>query len=228
MTCYEIILFYCRLKGHFMKSGQVAKRILQEVGLWNDKNPKPQNRMSGRLSGGMRRRLSIAIAMTGNPKVVFFDEPTTGLDVAIRRDIWDLILKIQKNRCIILTTHSMEEADVLCDRVGIMKEGNLIALGTCQRVRNVYSPGYYLKIASEKKEEVASFIHSLLGDDVEVTVERDLSCALIPTDKVVLSDVFESILNNKKELEIEDFEIQQKGLEDAFISIIKNDKTSEL
>ncbi|EKE38468.1 hypothetical protein ENUP19_0013G0012 [Entamoeba nuttalli] len=227
LTTYEIILFYCRLKGHFLKSKSVAKHILEDVGLWSDKDPKPQNRRSSQLSGGMRRRLSIAIAMTGNPKVIFLDEPTTGLDVAIRRDVWDLILKIQRNRCIIITTHSMEEADVLCDRVGIMSDGDLIALGTCQRIRNHYAPGYYIKIASEERIEVTNFLKQLLGEDVEVQEERGILTAMIPIDKKRLSNIFSEVLEHKEELKIEDWEIQQKGLEDAFIEIIEADRSSK-
>ncbi|EDR22772.1 Daunorubicin resistance ATP-binding protein drrA, putative [Entamoeba dispar SAW760] len=175
----------------------------------------------------MRRRLSIAIAMTGNPKVIFLDEPTTGLDVAIRRDVWDLILKIQKNRCIIITTHSMEEADVLCDRVGIMSDGDLIALGTCQRIRNHYAPGYYIKIASEERVQVINFLKQLLGEDVEVKEERGILTAMIPIDKKRLSNIFSEILEHKEALKIEDWEIQQKGLEDAFIEIIEADRSSK-
>ena len=226
LTTYEIILFYCRLKGHFMNSPEVAKGILKEVGLWSERHPKPQNRLSSQLSGGMRRRLSIAIAMTGNPKVVFLDEPTTGLDVAIRRDVWDLILKIQQNRCIVITTHSMEEADVLCDRVGIMSDGDLVALGTCQRIRNHYAPGYYLKIASEETNLVIQFIQQLLGDDVEVNINRGICEAMIPPNRRNLSSIFAAILKYKDELQIEDWEIQQKGLEDAFIEIITADRKS--
>ncbi|KAL7717521.1 ABC transporter [Entamoeba marina] len=228
LTTYETVLFYCRLKGFFRHAKSVAKKILFEVGLWSKKSPKPQSRKTNQLSGGMRRRLSIAIAMTGDPKVVFLDEPTTGLDVAIRRDIWDLILKIQQDRCIILTTHSMEEADVLCDRVGIMSDGDLIALGTCQRIRNIYAPGYFLNVASEKYEMVRKFIHQLLGDDVEINVSRGVNSAMIPMGRRALNSIYSAVLKYKKELGVIDWEIQQKGLEDAFIEIITSNRRKRL
>ena len=80
-------------------------------------------------SGGMRRRLSIGIALLGDPKIVFLDEPTTGMDPCTRREVWDMIEKCKKGRVILLTTHSMEEADILGDRVCVMSHGRIQALG---------------------------------------------------------------------------------------------------
>jgi ABC-2 type transport system ATP-binding protein len=84
-----------------------------------------------RLSGGMRRRLVIGRALLTAPRVLLLDEPTTGLDPAIRRDLWDLVRQIRAQGCtIVLTTHYVEEAETLCDRVGIINRGRTIALGT--------------------------------------------------------------------------------------------------
>jgi ATP-binding cassette subfamily A (ABC1) protein 3 len=97
---------------------------------------------AGTLSGGMKRRLSIAMAVIGSPRVVFLDEPTTGLDPNTRRFVWDYILEIKENRIIVLTTHSMEEADALCTRIGIMVNGELKSLGTPQELKHMYGGGY--------------------------------------------------------------------------------------
>ena len=77
------------------------------------------------FSGGMKRRLSVALSFLGNPCVIFLDEPTTGMDPKIRRDVWNLILRMKKNRVMIMTTHSMEEADILGDTIAIMANGQL-------------------------------------------------------------------------------------------------------
>ena len=82
------------------------------------------------LSGGWQRKLSIAISLINEPKILFLDEPTLGLDVLARQELWNVIRKLKGEVTIILTTHYMEEAENLSDRVGIMKEGKLIALGT--------------------------------------------------------------------------------------------------
>jgi ABC-type multidrug transport system ATPase subunit len=78
----------------------------------------------------MRRRLSVAISAVGAPSVIFLDEPTTGMDPMSRKHVWDMIQRIKKGRSIVLTTHSMEEADALGDRIGIMSRGTLIAIGS--------------------------------------------------------------------------------------------------
>jgi len=77
----------------------------------------------------MKRRLSVAISLIGNPTVVYMDEPSTGLDPASRRLLWDVVKSQKENRAIILTTHSMEEAEVLCDRLGIFVDGRLVCIG---------------------------------------------------------------------------------------------------
>ncbi len=83
------------------------------------------------LSGGQRQRLAVALALVNDPEVIFLDEPTTGLDPAARRSLWDLVQKLQaQGKTILLTTHYMEEAEVLCDRLAIMDHGKILAMGT--------------------------------------------------------------------------------------------------
>ena len=88
------------------------------------------HRRAGKLSGGWQRRVSIALALVGSPSVLFLDEPTLGLDVLGRRELWDLIRSLKGKVTMILTTHYMEEAEALSDRVGILKDGKLLRLGT--------------------------------------------------------------------------------------------------
>ena len=87
-------------------------------------------RKAGKLSGGWQRRVSIAMALIGEPQLLFLDEPTLGLDVIARHDLWETIRALKGNVTVILTTHYMEEAEALSDRVGIMKNGKLLAVGT--------------------------------------------------------------------------------------------------
>lgn len=88
------------------------------------------HRRAGKLSGGWQRRLSIAMALVSSPEILFLDEPTLGLDVIARSELWDVIRAMKGHATIILTTHYMEEAEALSDRVGVMKDGHLLALGT--------------------------------------------------------------------------------------------------
>ena len=106
------------------------------------------------LSGGYQRRLSIAISLINDPKVLFLDEPTLGLDVLARSELWDIIRELKKEKTIVLTTHYMEEAESLSDRIGIIKEGKLIEVGT---------PKELLKKTKTKNIEEA-FIKIVRGD----------------------------------------------------------------
>ena len=93
------------------------------------------NKRAGKLSGGWQRRLSIAMALIGEPEILFLDEPTLGLDVIARSELWDTIRSLKGKITMVLTTHYMEEAEALSDRIGIMKEVRLIALGTAEELK---------------------------------------------------------------------------------------------
>lgn len=89
------------------------------------------------LSGGWKRRLSIAIGLISKPKILFLDEPTLGLDVIARRELWKIICSLKGKITIILTTHYLEEAEALCDKVAIMAKGNVMTAGTCEELKHI-------------------------------------------------------------------------------------------
>lgn len=97
------------------------------------------SKKAGKLSGGWQRRVSIAMALISEPSVLFLDEPTLGLDVLARSELWDVIRALKGKKTIILTTHYMEEAEALSDRIGIMKNGNLLVTGTAQELMEMTS-----------------------------------------------------------------------------------------
>ena len=92
---------------------------------------------AGKLSGGWQRRVSIAMALIGEPEILFLDEPTLGLDVIARYELWNMIRSLKGKATVILTTHYMEEAESLSDRIGIMKDGNLLAVGTADELKRM-------------------------------------------------------------------------------------------
>ena len=92
-------------------------------------------RIAGKLSGGWQRRVSIAMALISEPHILFLDEPTLGLDVIARHELWDMIRSLKGKVTVILTTHYMEEAESLSDRIGVMKDGNLLAVGTAEELK---------------------------------------------------------------------------------------------
>lgn len=93
------------------------------------------DRKAGKLSGGWQRRLSIAMALISEPKILFLDEPTLGLDVLARTDLWDIIRSLKGKITVILTTHYMEEAEALSDRIAIMRDGKLLLCDTAQKIK---------------------------------------------------------------------------------------------
>lgn len=95
------------------------------------------NKKAGKLSGGWQRRLSIAMALVSEPEILFLDEPTLGLDVLVRSDLWDIIRALKGKVTVILTTHYMEEAEALSDRIAIMKDGKLLLCETAEKIKKI-------------------------------------------------------------------------------------------
>ena len=140
LTGLENMLFYAGLYG---LSGSEAKRrcmdLLEFIGLSDY-----ANRLVKTYSGGMKKRLSFAIALIGDPRLLILDEPTTGMDPQARREIWAKILEIVKEgRAVIVATHYMEEAEQLADRVIIMDRGRIIAEGAPEELKTRYGPVSY-------------------------------------------------------------------------------------
>ncbi len=117
---------------HGMNSKESREKASEMIEVFSLENIEKQK--SKTLSGGWQRRLSIAMALISSPKILFLDEPTLGLDVLARQELWSLIEGLKGKVTIILTTHYLEEAEALSDRIGIMKDGKLIALGTAEEL----------------------------------------------------------------------------------------------
>ena len=101
------------------------------------------------LSGGQRRKLSVAIALIGDAKIIMLDEPTSGMDTSTRRRFWEMVKQYKENRIIILTTHYMDEADILGDRICIMAEGSVQCCGSSLFLKNRFGVGYNLVLAKK-------------------------------------------------------------------------------
>lgn len=126
LTVKENIDFYARLSGQTKQEvEETAREVYEAFGLAEVKGKR-----ADKLSGGWQRKLSIALALVSHPSVLFLDEPTLGLDVIARRELWHTIKSLKGKHTIILTTHYMEEAEALADRIGIMKGGKLLFVGS--------------------------------------------------------------------------------------------------
>jgi ATP-binding cassette subfamily A (ABC1) protein 3 len=153
MTAVEHLRFYARARGVPDVEDNVAQ-VIHAVGLEPFKT-----RMAGKLSGGNKRKLSLGIALMGNPSVILLDEPSSGMDAASKRIMWRTLQAVSAGRSLVLTTHSMEEADALADRAGIMAR-HMLALGTGDQLR--------------KKHSDAMHVH-LVHKDAPYTSEKDMA-----------------------------------------------------
>jgi ATP-binding cassette subfamily A (ABC1) protein 3 len=130
-----------------------------------------KTQMSKTLSGGQKRKLSVAIAMIGDSKIVMLDEPTSGMDTSARRRLWEMLKKNKAGRIVILTTHYMDEADILGDRIAIMAEGDVQCTGSSLFLKNRYGVGYNLTIAKMARDpapQVDQFIMSRINTAVKI------------------------------------------------------------
>ncbi len=150
-TIWENLKLHAELHG--LSRADYEPRIehlLNEIGLWNRRHD-----LSDQLSGGMRRRVSIIRALLHEPKVLFLDEPTTGLDPVARRQIWEAIRQFSKQATVILTTHYMEEADVLSDEILMLSHGHMVMGGTPRELKSRMSPQYQYEIVLKTPDALA-------------------------------------------------------------------------
>uniref|UniRef100_A0A8C1PM87 ABC transporter domain-containing protein n=1 Tax=Cyprinus carpio TaxID=7962 RepID=A0A8C1PM87_CYPCA len=170
LTVEEHIYFYARLKGRSSK--EVKKEIdqmIRDVGL-----PHKRKDLVKNLSGGMQRKLSVAIAFVGGSNVVILDEPTAGVDPYARRGIWDLLLKYKTGRTIILSTHHMDEADILGDRIAIISHGRVCCCGSSLFLKKMYGRGYYLTIARANQDRVMAQRAPLIKECDKFSVDEGI------------------------------------------------------
>lgn len=159
LTVREHLMLFGRIKG--VPAEQLDKFVCDMMRRL-DLTPH-EHKLASTLSGGNKRKLSVAIALMGSPPLVFLDEPSTGVDPASRRFMWDLIsrLSTQRQECtVVLTTHNMEEAEALCSSIGIMVGGRLQCLGSNQRLKARYGHGYQLevKLKQPSDESIAAMV----------------------------------------------------------------------
>ncbi|XP_052777802.1 phospholipid-transporting ATPase ABCA1-like [Mya arenaria] len=189
LTVEEHLWFYARLKGtasSYVK--EEMEQMIKDVGL-----PHKRTEISSNLSGGMKRRLSVAVAFMGNSKTVILDEPTAGVDPYARRDIWQLLLKLKKGRTIILSTHQMDEADVLGDRIAIISQGQLCCVGSSLFLKSRYGNGYYLTLVRADKEvDEEAILKSQLFFTSEMTKVRPESASSKRSVTIMLNTMYKN------------------------------------
>jgi len=233
LTTREALLFYARLRGVSPDKTQgVVEAMIKRMCL-----EAHQHRLCQHLSGGNKRKLSTALALIGEPEVVLLDEPSTGVDVGARRFLWDVLGDVRRHgHALVLTSHSMDECEVLCTRLTIMVSGEMRCLGTPLQLKAKYGGGYTLAVkaqqagkddppssirefmklklpAAQLAEENVGLFRYRLGGSSDAAEERD---------EVPLAEVFgvlEGAMRPGGTLDgcILDYTISQTSLEEVFL-----------
>ncbi|KAL1210262.1 ABC transporter A family member 6 [Cardamine amara subsp. amara] len=221
LTGREHLLFYGRLKN--LKGSDLNQAVEESLKSVNLFRGGVADRPAGKYSGGMKRRLSVAISLIGNPKVVYMDEPSTGLDPASRMNLWTVIKRAKKHTAIILTTHSMEEAEYLCDRLGIFVDGMLQCIGNPKELKGRYGGSYVLTITTSSEHEQDA---EILVQDVSPNAKKIYHIAgtqkfEIPKEEVRISEVFQAVEKAKSSFKVFAWGLADTTLEDVFIKVAK-------
>ncbi|XP_069039700.1 ATP-binding cassette sub-family A member 2 [Lepisosteus oculatus] len=221
LTAREHLELYTRLRGIPWKDEErVVQWALEKLEL-----AKYADKPAGTYSGGNKRKLSTAIALIGYPSLIFLDEPTTGMDPKARRFLWNLILDIIKTgRSVVLTSHSMEECEALCTRLGIMVNGRFKCLGSIQHLKNRFGDGYMITVrtkTSSSVREVVRFFNRNFPDVILKECHHTKVQYQLKSDRISLAQVFSKMEQVVEILGIEDYSVSQTTLDNVFVNFAK-------
>ncbi len=215
LTCFEQLLFIGQMYGIASKIIKPkALELLELLGL-KDKT----NERAGRLSGGMKRRLNICLALVHNPEILILDEPEAGLDPQSRILVRDFFSAFGSEKTVILTTHNMDEADRLADRIAIMDHGKLLLLDTPQNLKKTIGDGDILEIQFENgnEQQISQFAGKLGSLSLKMTTGPNF--LLIKHPNVIEHLPAIKTMAEETGLIISEFKLRQNTLEDVFIHL---------
>lgn len=225
LTVLEHLFFFGNIKGMYgARLRNSVEAVISEVGLTEKRNA-----LSAALSGGMKRKLSLAIALIGDPKFLLLDEPTSGMDPYSRRSTWELLQKSKVGRVVLLTTHFMEEADTLADRIAIMSEGTLRCSGSSLFLKSQFGVGYLLSVSKARPDALVGPIEAVVRGVVpDARVTSSIAGEVIfqmPLSNVPLfAGLFRELKATAEGLGVGSYGISLTTLEQVFISLAKEAK----
>lgn len=229
LTVTEHLYMFARFKGMKDKAEIEAavNEKIREVDLEEKKNTQAMN-----LSGGQRRKLSLAIALIGGSTIIMLDEPTSGMDLTARRKMWDMLKNAKQGRIIILTTHYMEEADILADRIAIMAEGKVRCLGSSLFLKNRYGVGYNLSISKKinvsnanHSKKVIEIVNQHIPDaELLADASAEISFQLPLASSARFKDFFTDLDRNLDNLDLLSYAISVTTLEEVFLRVARGDQ----
>lgn len=230
----EHLIFLSMFKGKTRQEAEEnVMEVIEQVDLEED-----YEKRAKQLSGGMKRRCSLAMALTGNPKIVFLDEPSSGLDPVKRRHFWQLVKSVTTDRAVLLTTHLMEEADTLCSEIAIMTTGKMRCIGNSIFLKNTFTEGIKIQIVLDKEVLSPEKLMELLIADISnarLDSEFEGTVVIIIEEKEgeereKLSKLFEvmyKLVEDERGF-IKDWSISLGSLEDVFLTVVKKYRESNI
>ncbi|RDX86301.1 ABC transporter A family member 7, partial [Mucuna pruriens] len=221
LTGREHLLFYGRLKN--LKGSALTQAVEESLKSVNLFHGGVADKHAGKYSGGMKRRLSVAISLIGDPRVVYMDEPSTGLDPASRNNLWNVVKRAKQDRAIILTTHSMEEAEVLCDRLGIFVDGSLQCIGNPKELKARYGGTYVFTMTTsmDHEKDVENLVQQLSPNANKIYHISGTQKFELPKDEVKIANVFQAVETAKRSFTVSAWGLADTTLEDVFIKVAR-------
>ncbi|KAL3669965.1 hypothetical protein V7S43_005338 [Phytophthora oleae] len=219
LSVQDHLEFYARIKGYTGEAlvDEVTAKI-HEVGLVEKRDT-----ISSALSGGMKRKLSVAISLLGDSSLVFLDEPTSGMDPYSRRSTWEILMANRQSRVMVLTTHFMDEADILGDRIAIMAEGELRCCGSALYLKNRFGVGYNLTIVKEENcddSTVIDFVSRYIPSSrVLSNVGTEIAFQLPLDSSSQFPAMFRKMDENLSKLQVLSYGISVTTMEEVFIKV---------
>ncbi|XP_060570838.1 phospholipid-transporting ATPase ABCA3-like isoform X2 [Ruditapes philippinarum] len=219
LTVEEHLIFFAKLKGCPSKDvDSEVNEMIQVLGL-----EQKRSALSQTLSGGQKRKLSVGIALIAGSKVVILDEPTSGMDPAARRQTWDILQRYRQGRTIILTTHFMDEADILGDRIAIMADGVVKCSGTSMFLKKLYGAGYHMVVVKGKTcdvDRLTKLVQSHIPTAfVESQISAEVSYLLPFTESPKFEKLFTEIEAQMSNLGVNSFGVSATTMEEVFLKV---------
>ena len=225
LTVREQLEFYCQCKGYRENIDEMLLNLIESIDLLEHENVFCKN-----LSGGMRRRVSLACAFIGESKLILLDEASSGVDPLNRRLLWDWIRSMKVNRTILLTTHFLEEADYLSDRIVIVDRGRIVAIDSSKQLKQNYGNGFKFILYKNRQQirnefDLFDFIRNYLPNcEIEIETRNQLIIQSNETSSDKISQIlFQFDLLKQNEI-IRNYSLSQTNLEDVFLNLIPIDQ----
>ena len=220
LTVEEQLKFIMKIKKDIYNQEQI-NNLIKSIGLSEKKNSQCKN-----LSGGEKKKLCIAMALIANSKIVILDEPSSELDIVSRRNLWNFLKDYKKDKIIIITTHSLEEAEFLGDRIGIMNNGIFICSGSSSFLKKTYETGVNLNLmvnnnifTNNKKNELISVLRNY-DPNLEIKFSSNEQFSFIlDSNNININSILEIIEKNKDLYGIEYYTVTSTSLEDVFLKV---------